>query len=38
MRFRWFVALGLVAAAVLVTTAVRDRTPMRSEFCVAEVS
>ncbi|AXT85736.1 hypothetical protein C6I20_11415 [Aeromicrobium sp. A1-2] len=37
MRFRWFVALGLVAAGVLVATTLRDRTPLRSEFCVAEV-
>ncbi|MGA8988513.1 hypothetical protein [Aeromicrobium sp.] len=37
MRFRWFVALGLVAAVALVAMTLRDRTPMRSEFCVAEV-
>ena len=37
MRLRWFVILGLVAAGVLVAVAVRDRTPLRSEFCVAEV-
>lgn len=37
MRFRWFVVLGLVSAAVLVATVVRDRAPMRAEFCVAEV-
>lgn len=38
MRFRWFVALGLFAAAVLVATTLRDRTPLRAEFCVAEVN
>ncbi len=37
MRFRWFVALGLVAAGVLFATAVRDRAPTRSEYCVANV-
>lgn len=37
MQLRWFVILGLVAAGVLVSVAVRDRTPMRSEFCVAQV-
>jgi hypothetical protein len=38
MRLRWIVVLGLFVAAVLVSTVlVRDRTPMRSEFCVAEV-
>ena len=37
MRLRWFVILGLVAAGVLVSVAVRDRTPMRTEVCVAQV-
>ncbi|WP_456698237.1 hypothetical protein [Aeromicrobium sp. P5_D10] len=37
MRFRWFVVLGLVAASVLVATTLRDRTPSRAEYCVAEV-
>lgn len=37
MKFRWFVVLGLVAASVLVATALRDRTPTRAEYCVAEV-
>jgi hypothetical protein len=37
MRLRWFVVLGLVAASVLFATVISDRTPLRSEFCVAEV-
>ncbi|MGI9086062.1 MAG: hypothetical protein ACR2FE_12390 [Aeromicrobium sp.] len=37
MRLRWIVLAGLVTAAVLVTTVVRDRDPVRSEYCVAEV-
>ena len=37
MRFRWFVVLGLVAASVLVATVVSDRSPLRAQFCVAEV-
>jgi len=37
MRFRWFVVLGLVVAGVLFATALRDRTPTRSEYCVADV-
>ncbi len=37
MRFRWFVVLGLVAASVLFATVVSDRTPLRAQFCVAEV-
>lgn len=37
MKFRWFVALGLVAASVLFATTLRDRTPLRAEYCVAEV-
>jgi len=37
VRLRWFVVLGLVVAAVLFGTVVRDRAPMRAEFCVAQV-
>src|SRR4051794_27921954 len=37
MRFRWFVVLGLVVALGLFATALRDRTPTRSEYCIAEV-
>jgi hypothetical protein len=37
MRLRWFVVAGLVGASVLVATVISDRTPMRAEFCVAEV-
>ncbi|AWB93035.1 hypothetical protein [Aeromicrobium chenweiae] len=38
MRFRWFVVLGLVASVVLVGSTLRDRTPLRAEYCVAEVN
>jgi hypothetical protein len=37
VRLRWFVALGLVAATVLVATVLRDREPLRAESCVAHV-
>jgi hypothetical protein len=37
VRLRWIVLAGLVTAAVLVATIVRDRTPVRTEYCVAEV-
>lgn len=37
MKFRWFVALSLVFASVLIATTLRDRTPNRAEFCVADV-
>lgn len=37
MRLRWIVVAGLVVAAVLVATVMRDRTPLRSEYCVADV-
>lgn len=37
MRFRTFVVLGLIVAAVLFATALRDHSPARSEYCVAEV-
>jgi hypothetical protein len=37
MRLRWVLLAGLVVAAVLVAAVVRDREPVRSEYCVAEV-
>jgi hypothetical protein len=37
MRFRWFVVLGLATAVVLAAVVLRDREPLRSESCVAEV-
>ena len=37
MRLRWVLLAGLALAVVLVATVVRDREPMRSEYCVAEV-
>lgn len=37
MKLRWAAIIGLAVAATLVAIAVRDRTPLRSEFCVAEV-
>ena len=37
MRLRWIFLTGLVVAAVLVATVIRDREPVRSEYCVAEV-
>jgi hypothetical protein len=37
MRLRWAVLAGLLVAAVLVAVIVRDRAPVRSEYCVAEV-
>lgn len=37
MKLRWFVVFGLVAAGILVATGLRDREPLRSEYCVAEV-
>jgi hypothetical protein len=37
VRLRWFVVLGLVVAVVLFGTVVRDRAPLRAEFCVAKV-
>ncbi len=37
MRLRWVVLTGVVVAGVLVATVIRDREPMRSEYCVAEV-
>ena len=37
MKLRLFVVLALVVSAVLFATTLRDRTPLRSEYCVAEV-
>lgn len=37
MRFRWFVVLALITATVMVAVVLRDREPLRSETCVAEV-
>ena len=37
MRLRWVLLAGLVLAVVLVATVVRDREPVRGEYCVAEV-
>jgi len=37
MRLRWVLALALAAAIALVAVIVRDRDPVRSEYCVAEV-
>jgi hypothetical protein len=37
MRLRWVALAGLLMAGVLVATVVRDREPVRSEYCVAEV-
>ena len=37
MRFRWFVALALLTATVMVAVVLRDREPLRSESCVAQV-
>ena len=37
MRFRWILLSGLVVAAVLVAVTVRDRQPVRSEYCTADV-
>jgi hypothetical protein len=37
MRLRWVILAGLVVAGVLVATVIRDREPVRSEYCVAEV-
>jgi hypothetical protein len=37
MRLRWAVLAGLLVAGVLVAVVVRDRQPVRSEYCVAEV-
>ncbi|MBC7594012.1 MAG: hypothetical protein H7288_08760 [Kineosporiaceae bacterium] len=37
MRLRWLLVFGLVASATLVTTVLRDRSPVRSEYCTAKV-
>ena len=37
MRLRWVLLAGLLVAGVLVATVIRDREPVRSEYCVAEV-
>ncbi|MEJ7633965.1 hypothetical protein [Aeromicrobium sp.] len=37
MRYRWLIALALVTATIVVAITLRDRTPLRSEQCVAEV-
>jgi hypothetical protein len=37
VRFRWFVVLALITATVMVAVVLRDREPLRSESCVAEV-
>jgi len=37
MRLRWFLVIGLIASAILVTSVLRDRSPIRSEYCIATV-
>lgn len=37
MRLRWLLVFGLIASAILVTTVLRDRSPVRSEYCTAKV-
>lgn len=37
MRLRWFLVLALIASAILFTTVLRDRSPVRSEYCTAKV-
>ena len=37
MRLRWLLVFGLIASAILVTTVLRDRSPIRSEYCTAKV-
>jgi len=37
MRIRWLLIAALGAAFILGTVALRDRTPIRSEYCTAEV-
>lgn len=37
MRLRWVVLTSVVLAGVLVATVLRDRQPMLSEYCIAEV-
>lgn len=37
MRLRWVLVFALVASAILVTTVLRDRSPVRSEYCAVKV-
>ncbi|MGZ5367127.1 hypothetical protein [Aeromicrobium sp.] len=37
MRLRWLLALGLIASAILVTTVLWDRSPVRTEYCTSKV-
>lgn len=37
MRLRWLLVLALIASAILFTTVLRDRSPVRSEYCTAKV-
>lgn len=37
MRLRWFLVVGLIASAILFTTVLRDRSPVRSQYCTATV-
>ncbi|MGJ9421148.1 hypothetical protein [Aeromicrobium sp. CF3.5] len=37
MKLRWVVLAGLVTATLLLGVVVRDRTPLRGEYCAAEV-
>lgn len=37
MRFRWFLVAGLVVSVVLFSIVLRDRSPVRSEYCTAKV-
>ncbi len=37
MRLRWIVVTGLLVTSVLVATGLRDREPMRTEYCEAVV-
>ena len=37
MRLRWVLVFALAASAILVTTVLRDRSPVRSEYCSVKV-
>lgn len=37
MRLRWLLVVALIASGVLFTTVLRDRSPVRSEYCMAKV-
>ncbi len=37
MRLRWVLVFALIASGVLVTTVLRDRSPVRSEYCTMKV-